>query len=109
MDTSHCRHIDELRPPLRLNDVLASPGNRDITAHVPFTVLEEHAKRHGFIIERFETLASFLLGIGEADQFASALAADSEKTSIRLRMQLKTLLYSMGETFRVVLAKSATQ
>lgn len=90
-------------------DVLSSPGNRDITAHVPFTVIERRAAERGLAVERFETLARFLLGAGEADQFAFALAADSETAAIRLRLQLKTLLYSMGESFRVQLAKSATQ
>lgn len=90
-------------------DVLAGPGNRDITSHVPFTVLQQRAEARGLSIERFETLASFLLAIGEAGCFASALAASSEQEAMRSRLQLKTLLFSMGETFRVVLAKSATQ
>jgi SAM-dependent MidA family methyltransferase len=91
------------------DDVLATPGNRDITAHVPFSVLEERVKRRGLTVERFQTLARFLLDTGESDQFASALAAADERDALRLRMQLKTLLYGMGETFRVLLAKSATQ
>lgn len=92
-----------------IEDVLADPGNRDITAHVPFTVLEKHAQALGLRTERLETLASFLLRVGEQDQFGAALAANSEKESMRRRMQLKTLIYGMGETFRVLLAKSDTQ
>jgi SAM-dependent MidA family methyltransferase len=90
-------------------DVLATPGNRDITAHVPFSVLEERAQRRGFILQPLQTLARFLLDIGEPDQFASALAAHDEREALHLRMQLKTLLYGMGETFRVLVAISATQ
>ncbi len=77
-------------------DVLADPGERDITAHVCFPALEGHGLR----TVRFETLASTLLTAGEADQFAAALAGPDET---RRRLQLKTLLFGMGETFRTLL------
>jgi SAM-dependent MidA family methyltransferase len=79
-------------------DVLAGPGSRDITAHVYFPALEGH----GFETVRFETLARTLLGAGEADQFAAALTGPDEA---RRRLQLKTLLFGMGETFRTLLQK----
>jgi SAM-dependent MidA family methyltransferase len=50
----------------------------------------------------FESLASFLLHTGETDEFASALAASDERTATHHRLQLKTLLFGMGETFRVL-------
>ena len=81
-------------------DVLADPGERDITSHVNFTALEEHGKQHGLAPVRFETLARTLLDAGEADQFAAALAGPDEA---RRRLQLKTLLFGMGETFRTLL------
>lgn len=84
-------------------DVLADPGERDITAHVAFSALEAWGARCGLAKVRFESLSMFLLGAGERDQFARALAADSETASMRRRLQLKTLLYGMGETFRVLL------
>jgi SAM-dependent MidA family methyltransferase len=80
--------------------VLASPGAADITAHVNFTALEEHATAHGFRTERFETLAQTLLAAGEPDQFAAALGGGDD---LRRRMQLKSLLFGMGETFRTLL------
>jgi SAM-dependent MidA family methyltransferase len=79
-------------------DVLADPGERDITAHVHFTALEGH----GLQTARFETLARTLLDAGEADQFAAALAGPDEA---RRRLQLKTLLFGMGETFRTLLQR----
>jgi SAM-dependent MidA family methyltransferase len=85
-------------------DVLAEPGARDITAHVNFTALEEHGARCGLRTETFQTLASTLLAAGEADQFAAALGPEND---LRRRMQLKTLLFGMGETFRVLLQCSA--
>ena len=83
---------------LAIGDVLADPGARDITAHVCFTALEGR----GFRTARFETLARTLLDAGEADQFAAALAGPDEA---RRRLQLKTLLFGMGETFRTLLQK----
>src|SRR5262249_33960561 len=47
-------------------DVLADPGERDITAHVNFTALERPDLRTA----RFENLSRTLLDAGEADQFA---------------------------------------
>jgi SAM-dependent MidA family methyltransferase len=62
-------------------DVLADPGARDITAHVPFTALQEHGARLGLETVRFETLAQTLLAAGEPDQFAAALAASTPRRS----------------------------
>ena len=52
-----------------------------------------------------ETLAAFLLRAGESDRFDSVLAADGEREAMRRRLQLKTLLFGMGETFRVMLLR----
>jgi len=88
-------------------DVLADPGECDITAHVCFTALERHAARCGFETVRFESLARTLLDAGEADQFAAALAATNGAETVRRRLQLKTLLFGMGETFRALLLRKA--
>ena len=87
-------------------DVLRDPGAQDITAHVAFSALEEHGARLGLQTVRFETLAQTLLAAGEADQFAAALAAESPADQLRRRLQLKTLLFGMGETFRTLLQKA---
>ena len=85
-----------------LDDVLRDPGLQDITAHVPFTHLQECAAAFGLLSEPLENMARFLLRAGEPDQFASALAAPDEPAAAQLRLQLKTLLFGMGETFRVL-------
>jgi SAM-dependent MidA family methyltransferase len=54
---------------------------------------------------RFETLAQTLLQTGQADEFAAALAAESPAAEARRRLQLKTLLFGMGETFRTLLQR----
>ncbi len=84
-------------------DVLCKPGERDITSHVPFTMLIDEAKERGFLVERYESLAQLLLDAGEPDQFANVLESQNEQEAARRRGQLKTLLYGMGETFRVLL------
>jgi SAM-dependent MidA family methyltransferase len=86
-------------------DVLAGPGERDITAHVCFSALEDHGELHGLETVRLETLAQTLLAAGEADQFASALAGETPGAQLKRRLQLKTLLYGMGETFRTLLQR----
>jgi SAM-dependent MidA family methyltransferase len=87
-------------------DVLEDPGERDITAHVNFSALREGGAARGWETERFETLAQTLLAAGEADQFAAALSGGDE---LRRRMQLKTLLFGMGETFRVLLQRRVNE
>lgn len=85
--------------------VLSDPGNRDITAHVNFTALEEHAGSLGLEVVSFEPLARLLLRAGEPDRFAGALRAETYGEELRHRLQLKTLLFSMGETFRALLLR----
>jgi SAM-dependent MidA family methyltransferase len=87
-------------------DVLEDPGAKDITAHVPFTALQEHGARVGLETVRFENLAQTLLAAGEPDQFAAALAASTREEELRRRLQLKSLLFGMGETFRTLLQKA---
>jgi len=86
-----------------LEEVLAEPGERDITAHVCFTALEEHGARCGFRTVSRETLTRTLLRAGEPDAFAAALEAPTEPERLRRRLQLKTLLAGMGETFCTLL------
>src|SRR5262249_37595888 len=82
-------------------DVLALPGESDITSHVNFSALEEAGNSIGLVKKNFESLAQMLLRAGEPDQFAEALSASGPE-ELRRRMQLKTLLFGMGETFRVL-------
>jgi SAM-dependent MidA family methyltransferase len=98
-----CGTLMSYRRHTALEDVLEDPGGRDITAHVPFTALEERGKCCGLEPRRFETLARMLLAIGERDQFAEVLAARDAVDESRRRLQLKTLLFGMGETFRVLM------
>ena len=88
-----------------LENVLDGPGERDITAHVCFTALEEHGAARGLDKIRFETLAQTLLRAGEVDEFSAALKAGTAAEEIQRRLQLKNLLFGMGETFRTLLQR----
>jgi SAM-dependent MidA family methyltransferase len=89
------------------DDVLAMPSESDITAHVPFDELRRRTRALGWNESRFETMGRFLLRTGEGDQFAAALAASSEAESVRLRLQLKSLLFDIGEMFRAIVWEKA--
>jgi SAM-dependent MidA family methyltransferase len=86
-------------------DIFSEAGLRDITAHVNFTALEESGTEYGLATVSFETLARTILAAGDADQFAAALGTGGAAEELRRRMQLKTLLFGMGETFRVLLQR----
>ena len=86
-------------------EVLADPGERDITAHVNFTALEKRGEQLGFKSAGPRSQAMFLSEIGQQDDFQTALQASSEAESLHLRMQLKTLLFGLGETFRVLVQR----
>ena len=88
-------------------DVLLDPGCRDITAHVNFSALAEAGRDCGLEVASLRTQQAFLLETGEEDSFAYALAAGTERESAALRMQLKSLLFGLGETFRVLVLKKA--
>jgi SAM-dependent MidA family methyltransferase len=99
---SYRRHI-------ALEDVLSDPGERDITAHVSVTALEEHGRRCGLDPVRSATLAQTLLEAGEPDEFAAALAAGTPAARSERSLQLKTLLFGMGETFRTLLQQRRSE
>jgi SAM-dependent MidA family methyltransferase len=88
---------------LAVEDVLAEPGERDITAHVAWTALLERGQECGLRARPLQSQAQFLLSAGEADGFQAALAAPDEAAARRHRTLLKTLLYGMGETFQVLI------
>ena len=87
--------------------MLADPGERDITSHVPFSALEDRGAARGLETIARETLAQTLLHAGESDQFAAALAAATPQEERARRLQLKSLLFGMGETFRTLIQRKA--
>jgi SAM-dependent MidA family methyltransferase len=85
-------------------DLLRSPGEQDLTAHVSFTALEKWGRRSGLERTGLVTQLEFLAAMGRANEFADLYEPGaSEVEKIRGRLLLKTLIHpdGMGETFRV--------
>lgn len=82
-----------------------SPGEQDITAHVNFTALAAAAQVTGLEAFPLLTQAQFLMGIGEANQFADAFEdCRLPQEHAKVALQLKHLVTpaGMGETFHVL-------
>jgi SAM-dependent MidA family methyltransferase len=80
---------------LASEDVLSDPGSRDITSHVPFGVFQEEGQRKGLRTVSLRPLVQFLTSPGERRLHEAIEGGHS--------LQLKTLLFGMGENFRVLL------
>jgi SAM-dependent MidA family methyltransferase len=92
-------------------DPYASPGEKDITAHVNFTLLEALALSEGFDRELFTTQASFLIRAGILDLLASLLEGrENDPAAIREWLTIKNLIHDeegMGENFKAMVLTKA--
>jgi len=82
-----------------------APGEQDITAHVNFTALAAAAEQHSARVSPLLTQSQFLMGIGEANQFADAFEeARLPQERAKVALQLKHLVTpaGMGESFHVL-------
>ena len=89
-----------------------APGEQDITAHVNFTALAAAAEKNGMQVERLVTQSQFLMGIGEANQFADAFEeARLPQERAKVALQLKHLVTpaGMGESFHVLIASKGVE
>lgn len=83
-----------------------APGEQDITAHVNFTALRAFGVEHGLDELALLTQSQFLIGIGEATQFADAFQdCRLPQERAKVALQLKHLISpeGMGEVFQVLL------
>ena len=84
-----------------------APGEQDITADVNFTALAAAAQENGMHAQTLVTQSQFLLGIGEANQFADAFEdCKLPQERAKVALQLKHLITpaGMGESFHVLIA-----
>jgi len=84
-----------------------APGEQDITADVNFTALAAIAEHHGFQVQKLITQSQFLMGIGEANQFADAFEdCRLPQEWAKVALQLKHLVTpaGMGESFHALVA-----
>jgi SAM-dependent MidA family methyltransferase len=93
---SHYRHRT-------IEDVLAMPGEADITAHVDFSSLAEAATEAGLDLLGYANQAGFLIDCGITDLLAET-SAENVIAYLPLANQVNRLLSSaeMGELFKVM-------
>jgi SAM-dependent MidA family methyltransferase len=84
-----------------------APGEQDITADVNFTALAAAAEKHGMRTQKLITQSQFLMGIGEANQFADAFEEcrlPQERAKVALQLKHLVTPAGMGESFQVLIA-----
>ena len=93
-------------------DPYEAPGEQDITADVNFTALAAIAERHGLQTHKLITQSQFLLGIGEATEFADAFEGcrlPQERAKVALQLKHLVTPAGMGESFHVLLASKGVE
>jgi SAM-dependent MidA family methyltransferase len=84
-----------------------APGEQDLTAHVNFTALAAAAEENGMLAHKLLTQSQFLMGIGEASQFADAFEEcrlPQERAKVALQLKHLVTPAGMGESFQVFVA-----
>jgi SAM-dependent MidA family methyltransferase len=84
-----------------------APGEQDITADVNFTALAAIAEKHGMQTQKLITQSQFLMGIGEANEFADAFEEcrlPQERAKVALQLKHLVTPAGMGESFHVLVA-----
>ena len=89
-----------------------APGEQDITADVNFTALAAAAEKHGMQTQKLITQSQFLMGIGEANQFADAFEEcrlPQERAKVALQLKHLVTPAGMGESFHVLIASKGVE
>ena len=89
-----------------------APGEQDITAHVNFTAVADALGISGMQVHKLLTQSQFLMGIGEANQFADAFEdcrLPQERAKVALQLKHLVTPAGMGETFHVLVASKGVQ
>ncbi len=87
-----------------VEDILARPGQQDITAHVNLTALTDDALRLGFELISRQSFAAWVLSTRNEHE----LSRRWEIADNRWRLQWKQLVYGMGESFHVLLFRKTS-
>jgi SAM-dependent MidA family methyltransferase len=83
-----------------------APGEQDITVDVNFTALAAVAEKQGLRAQKLITQSQFLMGIGEANQFADAFEEcrlPQERAKVALQLKHLVTPAGMGESFHVLM------
>ncbi|MCM3902814.1 MAG: SAM-dependent methyltransferase [Pyrinomonadaceae bacterium] len=90
------------------DDVLANPGEQDITTSVDWTLVKKLGVKNGFDVAVFEGQDKFLLQAGLLDEMeirAKETRGDSEKLLLRSGAREMVLPGGMAESFQVLVQK----
>jgi len=82
-----------------------APGEQDITADINFTALAAAAEKQSMQTHKLVTQSQFLMGIGEANQFADAFEEcrlPQERAKVALQLKHLVTPAGMGESFQVL-------
>jgi SAM-dependent MidA family methyltransferase len=89
-----------------------APGEQDITADVNFTALAAATEKHGMHTQKLITQSQFLLGLGEANEFADAFEdcrLPQERAKVGLQLKHLVTPAGMGESFHVLVASKGIE
>ncbi|MGA8270618.1 MAG: SAM-dependent methyltransferase [Candidatus Sulfotelmatobacter sp.] len=89
-----------------------APGEQDVTADVNFTALAAAAEKHGMHTHKLVTQSQFLMGIGEANQFADAFEEcrlPQERAKVALQLKHLVTPAGMGESFHVLVGSKGME
>jgi SAM-dependent MidA family methyltransferase len=84
------------------NDLLARPGEQDLTCHLCWDWLTEALRRHAFAEPHLESQEAFL--IRHASEFMAATAAAEAMRFSQRKLGLLQLLHHLGQKFQVLWA-----
>jgi SAM-dependent MidA family methyltransferase len=94
-----------------VDDVLARPGERDITTTVDWTCVKRIGEKLGFETVAFERQDRFLLSAGllkELDLMVEAARDEAEKSQLRTSAREMILPSGMATSFQVLVQKSSS-
>jgi len=85
-------------------DPYDSPGEKDITAHVNYTLLRQWAEDAGFEFRSLTSQSSFLIKGGILEALARTMESLSERDATGLWLTVKNLVHEdgMGEVFKAM-------
>jgi SAM-dependent MidA family methyltransferase len=103
----HRGTLKAIRQHLVSGNPYETPGEQDITADVNFAALKAAAEGRGMQAQKLVTQCQFLMGIGEASQFADAFEdcrLPQERAKVALQLKRLVTPAGMGESFQVLVA-----
>lgn len=93
-----------------IEDVLANPGQCDITAHVNFSELAEAGQRAGFQTLAWMTQGAWLAQSPGVNAAIQALAQEQSASAMHALQSAKRMMmpFGMGETFKILIQEKGT-